>query len=306
MSREVLAVDVGATKIALALVSAEFKVSHKVEVPISGLDSNQLWEKVSETAREILSTSKSEIVGIGIGSAGPIDTNEGTISPVNIHIWRKFPIVSKFQALVGIDNVILRGDAMLLAYAEHKLGAGRGLRNMLGMVVSTGVGGGLIIDNQLFLGDSGNTSFVGHQSIDFEGQDCACGRKGCVEFFASGPQMVRYAKNLGWRSGHNFEDLADSARSGNSYALQAIDHGTKALAAGIINTLAGVDIHHVVLGGGVTQAGDIYWNPLSKHLAQEAEWIGFLKGRVELRQAQLDRNAGLIGSALAVINSTVL
>ena len=302
MPSSVLAIDIGATKIALALVDGAWKVKDKVELSIAGLDSDQLWLHISDTTQRILKESNSEIVGVGIGSAGPIDINQGTISPVNIGIWRNFPIVENFQDLTGINKVLLRGDAMLLALAEHVLGAGRGLENMLGMVVSTGIGGGLIINSELFLGDSGNTSFVGHQSIDFEGELCACGRNGCVESIASGPQMVRFAKSIGWDSGTQFEDLADSARKGDNKAIQAIERGTRALASGIINTLAGVDIHHVIIGGGVTQAGDIFWIPLLNHVARESRHIDFLDGKVELRRAQLERDAGLIGCALAVIH----
>ena len=302
MPRGALAIDIGATKIALALVDSEYKVLRKIEVRVEGSDSQKLWKKVAESAQNLISSKPFTLTGVGIGSAGPIDIKKGKISPVNIPVWREFPIVQSIQEIVELDNVLLYGDAMTVALAEHRLGAGRGLKNLLGMVVSTGIGGGLIIENQVFFGDSGNSSFIGHQSIDFQGEICACGRSGCVEYFASGPRMVHRAVQDGWNEGSDFVQLAESARAGETISLRVIDEGTRALAIGIVNTLANLDIHHVVLGGGVSEAGEIYWRPLRKHLENESNLVGFLKGRVVLRQSQLNRDAGLIGAALAVMD----
>ena len=302
MPRTALAVDIGATKVALALVDTTFSVQRKEEILIGSSTSSELWSRLHKSAAAMIAGLNGSLIGVGIGSAGPIDLVRGSISPVNIPVWRDFPIVENFRELSGNQNVVLHGDAMALAHAEHVLGAGRGFSNMLGMVVSTGIGGGLILENKVFLGDSGNTSFIGHQSIDFDGKRCACGRNGCVEFYASGPRMVAHAQSLGWNGGNSFIDLAAAARAGDTTAVTSIDHGTRALATGIINTLATLDIHNVVVGGGVSQAGDIYWGPLRKHVEAESNNVGFLKGKVVLRPAQLNRDAGLIGAALGVLD----
>ena len=200
-----------------------------------------------------------------------------------------------------IDRVTLHGDAMALAHAEHKIGAGVGSRNMLGIVVSTGIGGGLIIDNELFDGETGNTSYFGHSSIDFQGKKCACGRTGCVEAYASGPNMVALAKELGWQgTSDSFIDVAAAARTGDAAALQAIETGSKALAVGLVNFVGSLDIGHVVIGGGVAQAGDIYWAPLLKHIRAESEYYGFLRD-LKVSPANLTTDAGLIGAALGVL-----
>lgn len=301
MGKAALAVDIGATKIALAIVGNDYEVAEKTELVIGPKSSSELWRSISGEAEDLLATLNGDLVGVGIGSAGPIHLERGRISPVNIPIWREFPIVEKFQELSGNNNVVLHGDAMALAHAEHILGAGKDCANMLGMVVSTGVGGGLIIDNKVFTGDSGNASFIGHQTINFDGELCACGRRGCVETYASGPRMVAIAKERGWNSGDSFIDLAASARTGDAVALTAIDEGARALAIGIVNTLGNLDIHTVVVGGGVSQAGEIYWSPLRKHLTIESKYAGFLDD-INLRPAALDRNAGLIGAALGVLD----
>jgi glucokinase len=301
MARAALAVDIGATKIALAIVGKNFAVEEKTELVIGPQNSRELWSSICRNAEGLLSGLNGDLIGVGIGSAGPIHLDGGSISPVNIPIWREFPIVKKFQELAGHRNVVLHGDAMALAHAEHILGAGRGVRNMLGMVVSTGVGGGLIIDNKVFTGDSGNASFIGHQTINFDGAECACGRRGCVETYASGPRMVAIANERGWHGGTSFIELAEAARNGEAIALEVIEEGARALAIGIVNTLGNLDIHTVVVGGGVSQAGEIYWEPLRKHLALESKYAGFLDD-INLRAAALDRNAGLIGAALGVLD----
>lgn len=302
MAKVALAVDVGATKVALALVDRAYAISNKQELLIGTSSSQELWSAISSCANEMIAGLNGNLIGVGIGSAGPLHLEQGAISPVNIPIWRNFPIVEKFKALSANNNVILHGDAMALAHAEHVLGAGRGAANMLGMVVSTGVGGGLILDNKVFTGDSGNASFIGHQTINFDGEECACGRRGCVEMYASGPRMVQIAQTRGWASGTSFIDLASSARAGDSVALQTIEEGARALAIGIVNTLGNLDIQTVVVGGGVSQAGDVYWGPLRRNVAQESKYAGFLNDIV-MKPAQLNRDAGLIGAALGVLDS---
>ena len=300
-NRLALGVDVGGTKIAIALVDGKLGVSERIDVPSFATDGFELWDRIADATKEILSKADTEVVGIGIGSAGPIYPNPGTVSPVNIPVWRDFPLVECFRDVFQIERVSLHGDAMALAHAEHKIGAGVGSRNMLGIVVSTGIGGGLILDNQLFEGETGNTSYFGHSSINFQGKLCVCGRTGCVETYASGPNMVALAKELGWQgTSDSFIEVAASARAGDAFALQAIETGSKALAVGLVNFVGSLDIGHIVIGGGVAQAGDIYWNPLLKHIRAEAEFYGFL-GDLKVSPAKLTTDAGLIGAALGVL-----
>lgn len=301
MAKVALAVDIGATKVALALVDRDLAVHNKQELIIGNSTSEGLWESITESTRPLIAGLNGDLLGVGIGSAGPLHLEIGAISPVNIPIWRRYPIVQKFKELSGSHNVVLHGDAMALAHAEHVLGAGRGSDNMLGMVVSTGVGGGLIIENKVFTGDTGNASFIGHQTINFDGELCACGRNGCVEVYASGPRMVAIAKSRGWNNGETFVDLSADARKGNKDALSVIDEGARALAIGIINTLGNLDITTVVVGGGVSQAGEIYWEPLRRHVKNESRYSGFLNDII-LRPAELHRDAGLIGAALGVLD----
>jgi glucokinase len=152
------------------------------------------------------------------------------------------------------------------------------------------------------MGETGNSFFIGHHVIDFNGIDCACGRKGCLEAYASGPRMVAIAKERGWMNSENrFEALAQSAREGDVLAKEVIDQGAKALAVGIVNCIASLDLKTVVVGGGVAQAGDIYWEPLRRHMKSEAQFAGFLSD-LDLRPAKLQRDAGILGAALGIFD----
>ena len=285
-----LAIDIGATKIAIAELDENHSILNRVQVASN--TSSPIWPNLKEALQGF------EINRIGIASAGPIDRTEGSISPVNIPQWRRFPIVSELNQLFPGVPIGLLGDCTAVALAENKLGAGVGVTNMLGVVVSTGIGGGLVINGQAFHGETGNAALFGHHSIGFESDViCDCGRTGCLETFARGPKMVEYAQSLGWNAGEDFIALAESARAGDKMALAAIDRGAHALAVGITNVLNVMDLHTVVIGGGVSFAGPIYWEPFLKHFEIERTYAGFLD-HVDVYPAKLQADAGLIGASL--------
>lgn len=294
-----LAVDIGGTKATVATVDSAFTILHRREISTGSAFDLEL--ALGAACDEVLSLTSGELIGVGIGSAGPLNLQAGTISPVNIPSWRPFKVVDFFQAKTDSRNVVLHGDGMAVADAEYQLGAGRGSRNMLGMVVSTGVGGGLILNGNLIAGQSGNVSFFGHHSINHSGRQCVCGRVGCVEAYASGPSMVRRARELGWSGGtDDFISLAEAARNGDSIALIAIEEGAHALAVAVINVAVINDLDLVVIGGGVSHAGDVYWNPLLRHIALESSHIAFLT-ELKIKKAELLRDSGLLGAALGVM-----
>jgi len=170
-----LAIDIGATKFAVALVNPNREITFRREIPAS-----ELWDGLASVLREISEDSDIAVRKIGIGSAGPINTQSGEISPVNISAWRSFPLVGKIQEIFPKAEIKMVGDAVALAVAEHAIGAGAGSKNMLGMVVSTGIGGGIIVNNEPLEGDFGNAGYFGHTVVgDYDGV-CNCGRGGCL------------------------------------------------------------------------------------------------------------------------------
>jgi glucokinase len=165
---------------------------------------------------------------VGIGSAGPVDPTHGTVSPVNIPAWRDFPLVEHVAALpavaAGHRAVTLIGDGSAMAAGEHWRGAARGYDDALCLVVSTGVGAGLIVDGALRTGPSGNAGHLGHVTVDIDGEDCVCGSRGCVETIASGTSIARWAVRQGW-SPHRSPSAAGAAgRSGSATAAWQPPH----------------------------------------------------------------------------------
>ena len=139
------------------------------------------------------------VAGVGISSAGPIHLTDGTISPVNIPAWRGiFPVHDRVAAAVLGSARATGWRRLCMALGEHWRGAGRGAPFMLGMVVSTGIGGGLVLDGMPYDGRTGNAGHVGHMIVDVDGPPCGCGARGCVESIASGPHMAAWACEHGW------------------------------------------------------------------------------------------------------------
>ncbi len=162
--------------------------------------------------------------------------------------------------------VRLAGDAICMALAEHWRGAGRGASFMLGMVVSTGVGGGLVLDGVPYHGRTGNAGHVGHVVVEPDGQLCPCGGHGCVETVASGPWMTRWALANGWAAppGADASTLAEAADAGDPVARKAFQRGATALAAMIASVGAVCDLDLVVIGGGVANSGRTLFDPLKR------------------------------------------
>jgi len=238
--------------------------------------------------------------GVGISSAGPIHLATGTVSPLNIGGWRDFPIVDRVAALLPGVPVRLGGDGLCMALGEHRHGAGRGAQFLLGMVVSTGVGGGLILDGAPYDGASGNAGHVGHVVVELNGESCACGGHGCVEAIASGPRMVRWARDHGWAAPADAgaKELAQAADAGNELAVLAFRRSATALAAMIASVAAVCDLDLAVIGGGVANAGPLLFDPLRDALGGYAR-LDFLRG-LSVVPAQLGADAGLVGAAALV------
>ncbi|WP_306328293.1 ROK family protein, partial [Streptomyces venezuelae] len=199
----VVALDIGGTKIAGALVDGEGGVRVRAQRPTPAREhGDTVMRAVEDVLADLAASPLWETAGpVGIGSAGPVDAHRGTVSPVNIPGWRDYPLVERVQKTAGGRPVTLVGDGVAMTAAEHWLGAARGHDNALCLVVSTGVGGGLVLDGRLHPGPTGNAGHIGHMVVDLDGEPCACGGRGCVERLASGPNLARRALESGWRPG---------------------------------------------------------------------------------------------------------
>ncbi|MFJ9951253.1 ROK family protein [Kitasatospora sp. NPDC091207] len=302
----VAALDIGGTKIAGALVDERGELTHRVQLPTPAERSGAAVLAVVHRVLDQLAAAPGwgAVTAVGIGSAGPVDLRHGTVSPVNIPGWRAFPLVAEVAAHPAVAGlavpVALAGDGVAMAAAEHWRGAARDAANALCLVVSTGVGAGLVLDGAVRPGPSGNAGHLGHISVDLDGDPCPCGSRGCLEGIAAGPAIARRALARGWRPTGPDEDrsaraVAAAALAGDPVALASFDRAAQALAAGIAATAALVDLDRVVIGGGVATAGAPLFDPLARHLDRYAA-LPYVRG-LDVRRAELGTDAGLIGAA---------
>ncbi|MGV0853203.1 ROK family protein [Mycolicibacterium phlei] len=296
MAEPTLALDIGGTKIAVGLVDDDGSLLHRAQLPTPDGDPESIWAVVDSLLTESLAAAGGRVRGVGIASAGPIDLAEGTVSPINIVEWQRFPIVERVSTTVGAPTR-LGGDGLCMALGERWRGAGRGADFLLGMVVSTGVGGGLVLDGAPYDGRTGNAGHVGHVVVDPDGAACTCGGRGCVETIAAGPRMVEWARSQGW-VGADAKELADAAAGGDAVALRAYRRGATAVAAMIASVGAVCDLDRVVIGGGVAKAGALLFEPLREALASYAG-LSFLRD-LQVLPAELGGDAGLVGAAALV------
>ena len=301
MSPSTLALDVGGTKIAVALVDADGTLVHRAQQPTPDTDAEAVWAVAERLITEALAAAEGDIRGVGIASAGPIDLPSGTVSPINITAWQRFPIVERVATLTG-RPVRLGGDVLCLALGERWRGAGRDAQFLLGMVVSTGVGGGLILDGAPYDGRTGNAGHVGHVVVEQGGALCTCGGHGCVETVASGPNLARWARAQGWDAPPEADakELADAANRGDEIAVRAFRRGATAVAMTIASVAAVCDLDLVVIGGGVAKSGALLFDPLREALTTYAG-LDFIRD-LRVLPAELGGDAGLVGAA-ALFNS---
>ncbi|MFI6476662.1 ROK family protein [Nonomuraea sp. NPDC050663] len=322
----VLAIDIGGTKLAGALVAADGEMLASAQRPTPPTD---VFGALASLIAELTGPGPAP-VAVGIGCAGPLDLAAGTVSPVNIGTWRGFPVRDEVAALTGLPTT-LAGDAQCFALGEYWLGAGRGSEALLGVVVSTGIGGGLVMGGVPLLGPTGNAGHVGHMTVEVAGEPCDCGGRGCVERYASGPHLTRWALEQGWhpdahahgglpdsgggpagsgdgRSGSvvpravDARSLAEDAAAGHPIAVAAFERGARALAAMVVSTTAVVDVRKVVIGGGVANAGEVLFAPL-RRAVDDLAGLAFVKS-VEITRSTLGVRAGLAGAARLAWSAT--
>ncbi len=307
----VLAIDVGGTKFAAAIVDTNGRVVRAARAPTPHgprADAQALWDALDRLVTSLLAgrPAANTLVGVGMGCGGPMTWPAGEVSPLNIPGWRGFPLRERMAQRFATLPVRLHNDAVCMAVGEHWRGAGRNRRDMLGMVVSTGVGGGLVLDGRLVDGAAGNAGHIGHVVVDPDGPRCTCGGQGCLESVASGPNLVRWAVENGWHGSTRpyadeltGRDLVDDARRGHPVALAALRRAGAAIGVGIASAAQLLDLETVAIGGGLSQAGPLLFEPLEESLRRHAR-LSFARG-VQVVPAALGQDAGLVGAAALVL-----
>jgi glucokinase len=297
-----LAIDIGGTKFAAGLVGPGGRLISRAQAATpQGLDAEQLWLTLDSLAAGVLADAGVDpagLSGIGCGCGGPMQWPAGRVSPLNIPAWRDFPLGERLSERFGGGTVRVHNDAVCMAAGEHWRGAGRGTRTMLGMVVSTGVGGGLVLDGTMVHGATGNAGHIGHVVADPEGPRCLCGGRGCVEAIARGPALAAWAQAEGWRPGQQqvtAKDLADDAAQGHQVARAAMNRAGRAVGIAVASVTHLCDLEVVAVGGGLSQAGALLFDPLEEALRAHLG-LDYTRG-VRVVPAALGQSAGLIGAA---------
>jgi len=308
MTNYALAIDLGGTKAEAALVDADGTVvpGTRFRVPTGrNTPSEQLAENLTSVATQAFAAlpAGATVVGVGIGSAGPITVESGLVSPLNLPSWRDYPLRSQIQALFPELPVTLRMDGECITLAEHWVGAAQGERNVMGMVVSTGIGGGLILDGHAIAGPTGNAGHIGHVEVGGFDDPCDCGGVGCVEAIASGPKTTAWAQRQGW-VGATGEDLAASYAAGDEIAIAAVQRSGRAIGQAIASATALVDLDLVAIGGGFSHVSPDLFDIIRQTISTRAAFPFVAKVRVV--PSGLSGEGPLIGAAALVHRSELV
>lgn len=303
-----LAVDLGGTKVEAALVDAAGAVlaaSRHRRPTGAASTSDQLAAAVTEAVRDALAAlpAGATLLGAGIGSAGPIAGTTGDVSPLNLGAWRDYPLGALVAQQVPGLPVILRMDGICIALAEVWMGAAQGESNVMGMIVSTGVGGGLILGDRVIAGPTGNAGHIGHVAVAGFDDPCACGARGCLEAVASGPRTVAWAREHGF-TGETGEQLAAAAAASDATARAAIERSATAVGRAIASASALVDLDVVAIGGGFSHVSDDYIALVGAAVAGHSDFGFVTKTRVVA--SGLSGEGPLIGAAALVHRADLL
>ena len=303
MPESVLALDLGGTKLAAAMVdrTGRIEVSDRVPTPAAGaVDAEQLWATLTALTDRVARGRTP--VGVGVGCGGPMTWPVGEVSPLNIPAWREFPLRARLAERYPNVPVRVHNDAVCVAVGEHWRGAGRDRAHVLGIVVSTGVGGGLVLGDRLVDGASGNAGHIGHVVVEPDGPPCVCGGFGCLEAIARGPAVVQWAHDHGWRPGSTGltgRDVGDDASRGDSVACAAFARAGQAVGVAVASATLLCDLEVVAIGGGLAQAGPLLFDPLEEAFRRHAR-LDFAR-EVRVVAAALGQDAGLVGAAALVL-----
>ena len=291
-----LGIDLGGTQVRAGLVDGTGQIIRRAAIltDVQG-GPHAVIQQMLELADAVIASDRSRVKAAGVSSPGPLDSDSGcTIELPTLPGWTNFPLrqtlAEKLQMPVTLEN-----DGIAAANGEWKFGAGKGLKHLVYVTVSTGIGGGVVVDNHLMRGRSGMAGHVGHMSIEENGPLCGCGNPGCFEALASGTAFNRIAKSLGFESASS---LTVAARNGDANALAAVHRQAILLGYGFASLLHLFSPEKLIVGGGVTGAFDMMLPTIKAEVQRRA--ISAFKS-VEIVTAALGDNAGLVGAASLAI-----
>ncbi len=313
-SPPVLAIDIGGTKIIAAIISDEGQIIAKEYCPtLAGEGPQVVIDRIFSTVDHLTGSRNidlSQLHSISVAAAGAIDFGKGivTLSP-NLPGWRNVPLRDIVKEKYGV-NPFLLNDASAAVLGEHRFGAGRGLNNIIYITVSTGIGSGILTNGDLYFGASGGAGEIGHTTIDVNGPRCSCGNIGCLETLASGTAVAREAKRRIKAGGKSSlteivsgkveditaEEVSIAAQGGDTLALEVISQAATYLGVGLLNLVNIFNPEMIIVGGGVSNMGDLLLNPARQVVKERAYRL--MAEAVRIVVAELGNNAEVLGAAV--------
>lgn len=308
----ILGIDIGGTKTVVGVADRNGKLLLHKRIPTPNVLGPQAnIAAILSAAREVAQKQGEELQAIGIGCGGPLDRKTGTLHKVsNLPDWEGICLTDvfskEFRAPAFLDN-----DATAAALGEGMFGAGRGVDSFVYFTVSTGIGGGIIINNKPYRGVGENAAEFGHMKLSAEGPACNCGDRGCLEAYASGTSIARIAREglaahpqskLNSTGDITAESVASAAQGGDEYARQVWYGAMRNLGLGVANVVNALNPRRVILGGGVTRAGDMLLEPVREVVKERA--MDALSANVDIVIAANGDLTGLMG-AIAVAIETI-
>lgn len=305
-----IGIDIGGTKILGAIVDDNGLVLTQKRVSSPAKDPDQMLNAVVELIQVLFASADSEVASVGVAAAGFIDANQSTVLYSPNLSWRNEPLRERLEESIQ-RNVVIENDANAAGWAEYRFGAGKGSKDMVMLTLGTGVGGAIISDGAIRRGGFGIAGELGHIRVVRGGKQCGCGRNGCVEQYASGTALLEAARRLRMSNDPAGKLLAtlqaDSQELSGEHVRQALvarDPGTLGLlrevgaylgeAMGSIT--AALDPEVYVIGGGLSEAGELLLEPIRESFLRELPAKGF-RPVAKILAASFSNQAGVIGAA---------
>jgi len=314
MDNILLGIDIGGTTVKIGMVNDDGEIIHKWEIPTTIGDQSHLlvhhiWKSILEQV-DSLSLKTTQLCGMGIGAPGFINNKTGIVhEAVNIG-WKNYHLADEFKEISGLP-VFVENDANVAALGENWKGGGNHAKHLIAVTLGTGVGGGIITDGAVLTGESGTAGEIGHLTIDPDGYDCNCGRRGCLETITSATGIVNQAMDViatnpesklaifyKDQGGLTAKDVFSFAHTGDPLSQEIIDHTADVLGRALANTAIITNPSIILIGGGVSKAGDQFIGLIDTYFKNYA--LKRISENCEVKIAELGNDAGMIGAAYLV------
>ncbi len=311
-----IGVDLGGTNIAVGLLNEKFEIIAKKKcLTLSKRDISLVMDDMASLCKQLISENnltEKDIEYIGISTPGAVSPEDGVVLYSNNLLMVNYPIAKELSSRMGIEKIIIHNDANAAALGEALIGAGKGKDSVIMITLGTGVGGGIVLNRQIYSGFNSAGGELGHIVIKTDGRQCTCGRRGCWETYSSATALINmtkeklkgYKQSLMWQlidgdiENVNGRTAFDAARQGDKAAKQIVNEYISYLATGVANIINIFQPDILCIGGGVCGEGDYLLKPLLEIVREEEYGSRQRTLFTEIKIAELGNDAGIIGAAL--------